>query len=268
MIPAELLFWLELVLKMALTAAIVVGASVAVERSGPFIGALIATLPTAAGAAYLILALEHPPAFIAASAIGSAATNAVVAIFAFTYAWLAQRQGVVLSISLAILVWICAAAALRLIDWTPERALALNAVVFGFTIPASAPFRRYAFTRKDITRTRYDLPLRAAAAALVVAIVTTASHRIGSFASGTFAVFPIVMGTFVVILHAHAGGKAASAVFAHAEPALLGLGLAFLGVHYLAEPIGVWWAYAAGLAITVAWSGALWAVRRWLPTLL
>ena len=116
-IPADLLLWYELALKMALTAAIVVGASVAVERSGPFIGALIATLPTAAGAAYIILALEHPPAFIAASAIGSAATNAVVAIFALTYAWLAQRHGVLLSITVAILVWFCAAAALRLIEW-------------------------------------------------------------------------------------------------------------------------------------------------------
>jgi hypothetical protein len=49
---------------------------------------------------------------------------------------------------------------------------------------------------------------------------------------------------------------------------LIGLGLAFLGVHYLAESIGVWWAYAGGLAITVGWSGVLWSVRRWLPSLL
>jgi hypothetical protein len=49
---------------------------------------------------------------------------------------------------------------------------------------------------------------------------------------------------------------------AHAEAPLVGLGLAFLGVHYLAESIGVWWAYAAGLAITVGWSGVLWSVRR------
>jgi hypothetical protein len=48
----ELPFGYELALKMAMTAAIVVVASVAVERSGPFIGALIAALPTAAGAAF------------------------------------------------------------------------------------------------------------------------------------------------------------------------------------------------------------------------
>ena len=56
--PLDPLFWYGLVLKMAVTAAIVVAASVAVEGSGPFIGALIATLPTAAGAAYIIMAIE------------------------------------------------------------------------------------------------------------------------------------------------------------------------------------------------------------------
>ena len=68
-------------------------ASVAAERSGPFLAALIAALPTAASAAYIILALEHPPAFIAAGAVGSMAANAAVAIFALTYAALAQRRG-------------------------------------------------------------------------------------------------------------------------------------------------------------------------------
>jgi hypothetical protein len=75
-------------------------------------------------------------------------------------------------------------------------------------------------------------------------------------------VFPIVMGSLAVILHPRVGGKAAAAVFAHAQPALVGLCVGFLGVHYLAEPIGVWWAFAAGLAIAMAWSGGLWLLRR------
>jgi uncharacterized membrane protein (GlpM family) len=256
------LFWYGLVLKMAMTATIVVVASVAVERSGPFIGALIAALPTAAGAAYIILALEHPPAFIAASAVGSAAANAAVAIFALTYAVLAQRHGIVLSIGVATLVWFAAAAALQLVAWTPASALALNVLVFGVTVPASARYRRAAVPREAVKRTRYDIPLRAATAALVVAAVTTASHSIGSFVSGMFAVFPIVMGSFAVILHPRVGGPAAGAVFAHAEPALFGLGLGFLTLHYLAEPVGVWWGFAGGLAVTMAWSAALWLLRR------
>ena len=73
-----IVFLLDLTAKMALTATIVVIISVVVERSGPFVGALIAALPTAAGAAYIILAFEHPPAFIAASkALSSCSIGAV-----------------------------------------------------------------------------------------------------------------------------------------------------------------------------------------------
>jgi hypothetical protein len=62
-------FLLELALKMTMTAAIVVAASVVAERSGAFVGAMVASLPTAAGAAYVLLAIEHPPSFIAGSAM-------------------------------------------------------------------------------------------------------------------------------------------------------------------------------------------------------
>src|SRR6266446_8866238 len=140
---ADPFFWYGLALKAAMTATIVVVASVAAERSGPFLAALIAALPTAASAANIILALEHPPAFIAAGAVGSMAANAAVAIFALTYAALAQRRGVVLSLGAATLVWFAAAALLRSVEWTPASALALNAVVFACTIPLSARLPRH-----------------------------------------------------------------------------------------------------------------------------
>jgi hypothetical protein len=91
---------------------------------------------------------------------------------------------------------------------------------------------------------------------VVVAVVTTASHwmRVRRV--------PDRYGKLVVVIHPRVGGKAAAAVFAHAQPALVGLCLGFLGVHYLAEPIGVWWSFAVGLAITIAWSSALWLLRR------
>ena len=82
-----------------MTASIVVAASVIVERSGPFIGSLIAALPTAGGAAMIILALEHPPEFIAQSAVGSLIANAVCAFFALTYAALAQRRSLQFSLA-------------------------------------------------------------------------------------------------------------------------------------------------------------------------
>jgi uncharacterized membrane protein (GlpM family) len=253
-------FWLELVFKMAMTAAVVVFISLVVERSGPFIGALIAALPTAAGAAYVILAIEHPPAFIAGSAVGSMAIGAAVAIFAAVYAVLAQRHGLLLSLGVALLVWFACAALLRQYDWTPLSALILNAAVYAVTIPLSWRYRSSAPPKKFL-RTRYDIPLRALAAATVVVVVTTASHSIGSFASGMFALFPIVFCSSIVILHPRVGGQATASVMAHAQVALIGLTFAFMAVHYLAGPLGSWWALLIGLGVSVAWSGMLMAVR-------
>ena len=260
MYSPELIFLSELALKMALTAFIVVIVSVTVERSGPFIGALIAALPTAAGAAYIILAFEHPPDFIAASAVGSAAAVATVSIFALVYTVLAQRHGLILSLGIAIAIWFVGAAALRLFDWTPLTALLLNVAVFGVTVPLSWRYRTSGPTPKFL-RTAYDIPLRAITAAIVVAIVTTASHSIGSFVSGVFAVFPIVMASSVVILHPRVGGKATASMFAHSQIALVGLWLGFLALHYLVAPVGVWPALLLSLGVCVGWSFALWLMR-------
>jgi uncharacterized membrane protein (GlpM family) len=260
MLAADPSFWSDLILKMAMTAAVVVAVSVTVERSGPFLGALIAALPTAAGAAYLILALEHPPAFIAASAVGSAAATAAVSIFALTYAVLAQRHGLVVSVGLAVVAWFAAAAALHLIAWTPLTALALNVAVFAITVPLSRRYRTSGPPAKFM-RAAYDIPMRALSAAIVVAIVTSASYSIGSFASGMFAVFPIVMCASAVILQLRVGGTASASMFAHAQIALIGLWLGFLAVHYLVVPVGVWGAFALGLAVCIGWSGVLWLLR-------
>ena len=256
----ELIFLSELALKMALTAFIVVIVSVTVERSGPFIGALIAALPTAAGAAYIILAFEHPPDFIAASAVGSAAAVATVSIFALSYTVLAQRHGLILSLGIAMAIWFVGAVALRFFAWTPLTAFLLNVLVFGVTVPLSWRYRTSGPTPKFM-RTAYDIPLRAFTAAIVVAIVTTASHSIGSFVSGVFAVFPIVMASSVVILHPRVGGKATASMFAHSQIALVGLWLGFLALHYLVAPVGVWLALLLALGVCMGWSFALWLMR-------
>jgi uncharacterized membrane protein (GlpM family) len=259
--PPDLSFWLELVFKMAMTATVVVVISLVVERSGPFIGAMIAALPTAAGAAYVILAIEHPPNFIAASAVGSMAIGAAVSVFAAVYALLAQRHGLVISLGVSLLVWFACAALLRQFDWTPLTALVLNAAVYAITVPLSWRYRSSAPPRQFL-RTRYDIPLRAIAAAGVVVVVTTASNSIGSFASGMFALFPIVFCSSIVILHPRIGGKATASVLANAQVALIGLTLAFMAVHYLAEPLGSWSALAIGLCISIGWSGMLVLMRR------
>jgi hypothetical protein len=88
-------------------------------------------------------------------------------------------------------------------------------------------------------------------------VVTAASSSIGSFASGMFALFPIILGSSIVIMHPRIGGKATASMLAHAQLPLIGLGLGFLVVHYLVPAIGVWPALGLGVVVNLAWSGAL-----------
>jgi uncharacterized membrane protein (GlpM family) len=254
-------FWLLLLLKIVMTAGIVVAASLIVERSGPFIGSMIASLPTAGGAAMIILAMNHPPDFIAQSAIGSMVSNPIVAVFALTYAALAQRQPLPVSIGVAFLLWLCLAALSRLIDWTLPTALLLSAVAFPLTIVAGARFRAENAAKMKVAFTASDLAWRAFVVTLSVVIVTALSSTIGSYLSGIFVFFPIAMGSYFVILHPRIGGPATASVAAHVQAPLIGLGLGLVAVHLLAETAGVWWSYAIGMAVAIAWNAALWAWR-------
>jgi uncharacterized membrane protein (GlpM family) len=255
------IFWYGLAFKIALTATIVVTASVVVERSGPFIGSLIAALPTAGGAALIILAIEHPPDFIAASAVGSLIANAVCAAFALTYATLAQKRSLLVSLGGAFAVWLAGAAASRLVDWSATGAVLLNMTVYPLAILAGSRFRAEGAIKR-VKLTAADLAWRAGVVTLCVIIVTAASSSIGSYFSGVFAFFPVAMGSFFVILHSRIGGPASASVAAHVLTPLIGLGLGLLVVHLLAEPAGVWWSYAVGLSVGLAWNALLWGLRQ------
>ena len=260
MSPADY-FWLSLVVKAALTATLIVTASLIVERGGPFLGAMIASLPTSVGAAYIILALEHTPEFISNSAVGSLAGNAAGVTFAAVYALLAQNRSLLISLGGALLAWSAAVSLLRLVDWGIWQAIALNAAVVTITISATARARSTAVTKPQAKSSPYDIPIRAALVSLFVIIVTTLSHSIGPFASGVFAVFPMAMSSFIVILHTRIGGKATSNVIAHAQVPMLGFILTFVIVHGLATVTGVWWALFLGLLGSVLWNAFLWVQR-------
>ena len=254
-------FWLELALKMAMTAAIVVTASVLVERCGPFIGALIAALPTAAGAVYIILAIDHPPAFIAASAVGSMVSNAAVALFALSYAALAQRQGLLLSLGGAFVVWFACAALLHAFTWTAAGALLLNVIVLTATTLVGRRFQTDGLAAKAETH-RSDIALRAATVSLCVAVVTVASHRIGSFASGMFAVFPVAMGSFFIILHPRIGGRPPRASQPTSRRRCSAWCSDFSPCIFLPRSSACGGPMRVGLAIGVAWNGLLWALKQ------
>ena len=257
-----LAFALALLFKIVMTASIVVAASIVVERSGPFIGALIASLPTAGGAAMIILALEHPPEFIATGAVGSIVSNAICAVFALTYAARAQKRSLAVSLGGALAVWLGLALLSQSVQWTAVSATLVFALVFPVAIALGARFRAHGGGKGRVHLTFRDIAWRAGIVTFVVIVVTTASYSIGSFASGLFAFFPVAMSSFFVILHTRLGGATAGSTAAHVPAPMIGLGLGLLAVHFMAVPFGVWWSYLVGLCIGLAWNGALWVMRN------
>jgi hypothetical protein len=257
---SNLLFWLALAIKMAITAAFVVLATATAERAGALVGALVATLPIAAGPAYAFLALDHDAAFVAASALASLAVNAATALFALTYAAVAQRRGLGLSLAAALAVWSVLALMARSIQWTLTGVLILNVVI----IPACAVIgRRFRDAPMPLmTRRWYDIPLRAAMAALLVAVVVGLSTRVGPAVTGILAVFPIVLTSLMLILQPRIGGRATAAVLANTISGLGGFSCCLLALHLAAEPLGSAAALMLALVVSIGANLSIWAARR------
>ncbi len=262
--PPDLSFALTLVVKMAVTAGFVVAATVTAERAGPLVGGLVATLPIGAGPVYVFLALDHDAHFIAQSAVTSLAINAVNVIFALSYALLAQKRSLTVSLSLALLLWFALASIVHAIHWTLVTAALTNVVVLGTCIALARPLRH---VRIPPVRTYwYDLALRASLVALLVGVTVSLSFRIGAAASGILAVFPIVLISIMLILHRRVGGPPTAAVMANAVLGLVGFAFACVVLRFTAEPLGSAMGLSLALATSVGWGlGVLTARRHGIP---
>jgi hypothetical protein len=253
----ELIFLLTLVLRMAITAAFVVSASIITERSGPVIGALVATLPISAGPSYVFLALDHDAAFIAEGALASLPVNAATIYLGLTYVVLAQRRTALVSATAAVGVWIAIVSVMRLFQWTLSAGLIVNAITFAICVPL---LQRYRHVKKMplITRRWYDIPLRASLVATLVAIVVTLSGWVGPKISGMIALFPVVFTSMMLILHPRIGGPPTAAVIANGAWGLMGFGIAIAVMHVAVLRFGSALGLSLALATCVSWNLGLW----------
>jgi hypothetical protein len=258
--PPDLYFALTLIVKMIVTAGFLLAATVTAERAGPLIGGLVATLPISAGPSYIFLALDHDAAFIAHSALGSLVVNSFNGIFALSYALLAQKRSLPVSLGGAFAVWIALNAASTVPHWTIAMAVVLNVVLLGAAFLLSAPLRHAPMPRV-VTRW-YDLVLRAVMVALLVGAVVTLSFHIGATASGHLAVFPIVLTSIIVILHHRVGGPATAAVLANAVIGLSAFAVAVLVLSLTAQRLGSATALALTFATSLSGNLLLYLLRR------
>jgi hypothetical protein len=257
----DLAYILSVLLRVAFAAAFVVSASMITERSGPAVGALVATLPISAGPAYVSLALDHGDAFLSESTLASLPMNASTILMSLVFVHLAQTRGLAVSLGAGISIWFVFALLVRTFDWTLTAAIAVNVAAVALCLPLVQRFRIAKMPL--ITRRWYDIPLRASIVATVVGIVVTLSNVLGPRISGVFALFPAVFSSLILVLMPRIGGPATAALIAISQWGMAGFGIAVLLMHLSVLPFGRWAALCVGLGTCVVWNFGLWLYGRW-----
>ncbi len=255
----EIYFWLTIAIKMAIGASVVIAATLAAERAGPLIGALIATLPVSAGPSYFFLAFEQDAPFFAQSALGSLLLNASTAIYATTYVLLSQRHRFIVCVPAAIALWLGSFFLFSHFIRNGVAAAALNVVVFATCFYL---VRQYRDVRMPKIKLRwYDFAFRAGLVGTLVGVILLLNAVLGPIFTGALAAFPIVFTSMMLILHHRYGGPACAAVMANGITGLIGFGIAAYVLHASVISLGVPLALTIALCITVAWNLGVFALR-------
>jgi hypothetical protein len=169
---------------------------------------------------------------------------------------------VTLAIGFGLTLWLALAVALRPLPWTAETAFLANIAIFAVGMAATRSFRRHGAPRAAASRW-WDVPLRAALVATLVALVTTFSLAIGPTATGYAAVFPIAMTSLALILYVRLGGRAVAGIMSASFLPMAGFSAALLTLHYTAPVHGAAIGLVAALCASLGWSMALVVWRMW-----
>ena len=234
-------------------------ASVVVERAGPLLGALVATLPVTVWPAYVFLSLANDASFVAASARSSLAVTAVTAISILLYGLAAQRYGVIASLTVTIGSWIGLARLTQAVDWSVSGALLLNLGTFPVCIAAS----RHLCDAKvpKLTRQWYELPLRTVLVCVLMAMVIGLGNWLGPAATGLLAAYPISTTCMILVLHARIGGRASAAVLANALWGIAGVGWSLYALSIAIQVLDPAPALALALIVPLGWNLSVWTLR-------
>lgn len=253
--------------KIVLSAAIVIGVTLAAERLGPRLGGLIAATPQLSVLALVFLSAEQGRAFAAESAFwtipGMCATIPVY--FAYLAATGRFREPLLASIGAGALAGIAAfavsaglLAALPLARVTVMPLAALVCLLTARlvrTLPDTAPLVR--------VQTSAGLLLaRAGVSAAMVIAITSAAQALGPRWSGLVLAFPVNSLPVMAILHFHYGRETIRPIVKVWPAGAFGICLFNLTAWLTVVRLGVVGTIALGYAIDVAYLVALSWPRR------
>ena len=254
--------WFSLLIKVAVTAITVIAAAIAAEKSGPFWGGLVIGLPTSAGPAYVMLAIEYDDAFLAISALNSLAGNTGAVVFLVILTYAAPRLSVVTTLALATGVWLVIAWGVGQVIWTVPWAVLINVIVVAVAVWLTRDIPPGPPTGRALARRWYDLPVRGMVVGVFVAVVVTLGQVIGPQATGIVSVYPITLTSLVLIAMPRLGGQTTAATMASIVRSMIGFSAGFLLISMSIQAWGAVLSLSAALLVMIGWAG-LRLAHRW-----
>lgn len=213
-----------LAVKLLVTPAVVLAASLAGRRWGAAIGGWLVGLPLTSGPVAAFLAIERGPDFAAQASAGSIAGVVAQAGFCLGYA-LAASCGWPLALLSGTLGFVVCGFALQAVALTPSALFVVALAALAVTLrllPRGAP------PTLLVVAPRWELPARAAAVTALVVAVTTLAAELGARASGAVACFPLIGAALGVFAHRAQGPRAGVATLRGMATALFAFAGFFL----------------------------------------
>ncbi len=250
-----------LLLKLLVTPAIVLGASLAGRVWGQSVGGWLVALPLTSGPIAFFLALDQGAGFVQDAASGVVSGAAAQGAFSVAYARTAPHWRWPASLALALFAYAVIITMLRALD-LPFAGLVIAAALLLIGSTRLMP-KRPAASRRDFVHPAWDLPARMAVATALVVGLTAAAPLTGAWLSGVLATVPVFGSVMTVFAHRHYGTDAAVDVlwgFALGVMSVVGF---FFVLANLIVPLGIAGSFAAAIAAAFAVQAlTLWLMPR------
>lgn len=250
-----------LLLKLTITPALILLASLAGRRWGEAVSGWFVGLPLTSGPVCFFLALEQGTGFAAKSTLGSLAGAAAEAAFCLAYGIAAQRRAwpAALAAGSAAFAFGGAVLAETALPLVPSLAVVIAALATSLWLSPEFNATRAALPPPP----RWDLPARVVVATALVLGLTALAPYVGPRLSGLLATYPAFAVVLTAFAHRNSGPAAANRVLRGLMIGLFSFAGFFAVLGRTIEPFGIAGGFAAASAVALMIQGiSLWAMQR------
>ncbi|XWN30589.1 MAG: hypothetical protein ROR55_24465 [Devosia sp.] len=242
-----------LIIKILVTAVMVLTLSAINERVGARIAGVLAGFPLGIAVSLFFIGVEQGAPFAALSSVSALGGLGAALVFCAAYWQASARLKVMnaLGASLAgIVAFLGAAAAISAL---PQNTWVLLAVVVALTVLAAVIFRSIDVTGTDtLPRIKMGpkvLAFRAGLASALVLLITGLAGIVGETWAGLLSGFPVTLYPVLLIAHLTYAKEVAHGIIKGFPFGVGSLVICALGASVLLEPLGVYWGMLAAIGL-------------------